>query len=196
MNARDRAWVATRKGLFELRHRARCWHIEKVSFLAEPVTMLLPPDDQGLMLAALNLGHFGVKVHASPDAGVSWQEVAAPTDPEQPKDAPGVPWKLALVWWLESTGGTVWAGTIPGGLFRSADFGKSWQLVGSLWQRPERLEWFGGGYDTPGIHSICPHPTAPGDAAGHQLRWRLGHARRWQRLATAGPRYARRLHAA
>ena len=76
MNARDRAWVATRKGLFELRDRARCWHIEKVSFLAEPVTMLLPPDDQGRMLAALNLGHFGVKVHASPNAGVSWQFVA------------------------------------------------------------------------------------------------------------------------
>ena len=28
----------------------------------------------------------------------------------------------------------------------------------SLWNRPERSEWFGGGYDAPGIHSICPHP--------------------------------------
>ena len=163
MNSHDRAWVATRKGLFELRHRARSWHIERVSFLAEPVTMLLPPDDKGRMLAALNLGHFGVKVHASLDAGATWQEVAAPTYPEQPKDATGVPWKLVLVWSLESTGSTVWAGTIPGGLFRSADFGKSWQLVDTLWQRPERLEWFGGGYDAPGIHSICPHPTAAGE---------------------------------
>jgi hypothetical protein len=30
-----------------------------------------------------------------------------------------------------------------------------------LWQRPERAEWFGGGYDAPGIHSICPHPQQP-----------------------------------
>ena len=163
MNSHDRAWVATRKGLFELRHRARSWHIERVNFLAEPVTMLLPPDDKGRMLAALNLGHFGVKVQASLDAGATWQEVAAPSYPEQPKEATGVPWKLVLVWSLESTGSTVWAGTIPGGLFRSADFGKSWQLVDTLWQRPERLEWFGGGYDAPGIHSICPHPTAPGE---------------------------------
>ena len=161
MNATDRAWAATRKGLFELRRKDGRWKIERVSFLAEPVTMLLPPDDQGRMLAALNLGHFGVKLHASHDAGATWKEVASPVYPEQPKDAAGPAWKLQLVWSLESTGGTVWAGTLPGGLFRSADFGLSWQLVGSLWNRPERLEWMGGGYDAPGIHSICPHPTAP-----------------------------------
>jgi photosystem II stability/assembly factor-like uncharacterized protein len=55
----------------------------------------------------------------------------------------------------------VWAGTLPGGLFGSTDGGESWQLVESLWRRPERAEWFGGGYDVPGIHSICPHPAQP-----------------------------------
>ena len=154
----QRAWVATRKGLFELRWRSGGWYIERVSFLGDPVTMLLPPDAQGRMLAALNLGHFGVKLHASGDAGAHWREVATPTYPEQPADATGVPWKLVLVWALEATGGTLWAGTIPGGLFRSNDFGSSWQLVDALWRRPERAEWFGGGYDAPGIHSICPHP--------------------------------------
>ena len=160
-SAADRAWVATRKGLFELRRIGTAWQIHRTSFLGEPVTMLLPPDAQGRMRAALNLGHFGVKLHASSDAGASWQEVATPSYPEQPKDAIGVPWKLVLVWALERVGDTVWAGTIPGGLFRSADCGRSWQLVGPLWQRAERLEWFGGGYDAPGIHSICPHPTRP-----------------------------------
>ena len=159
-----RAWVATRKGLFELQRRAEAWHVRRVSFLGEPVTMLLPPapdDPRGRMLAALNLGHFGVKVHASDDAGASWREVATPAYPEQPKEAAGVPWKLVLVWSLEAAGGMVWAGTIPGGLFRSSDFGASWQLVDALWQLPERAEWFGGGYDAPGIHSICPHPRQP-----------------------------------
>lgn len=162
MSTADRAWAATRKGLFELRRRGGLWHVERTSFLGEPVTMLLPPDGQGRMLAALNLGHFGVKLHASGDAGGSWQEVATPSYPEQPKDAPGVPWKLVLVWALERVGAEVWAGTIPGGLFRSADFGRSWQLVDTLWNRSERLGWFGGGYDAPGIHSICPHPRAAG----------------------------------
>ena len=156
-----RAWVATRKGLFELQRRADGWAIQRVSFLGEPVSMLLPPHSDGRMLAALNLGHFGVKVHASDDAGANWHEVATPAYPEQPKDATGVPWKLVQLWSLEAAGGVVWAGTIPGGLFRSADFGASWQLVDALWQRPERAEWFGGGYDAPGIHSICPHPQRP-----------------------------------
>jgi hypothetical protein len=57
----------------------------------------------------------------------------------------------------------VWAGTLPGGLFRSEDAGRSWQLVESLWNRKERLGWFGGGYPEPGIHSICPHPTRAGE---------------------------------
>jgi photosystem II stability/assembly factor-like uncharacterized protein len=34
-------------------------------------------------------------------------------------------------------------------------------LVDALWQRPERAEWFGGGYPEPGIHSVCPHPQRP-----------------------------------
>ena len=172
-HSHDRAWVATRKGLFELRRGGAAghgrWRIEHVSFLGEPVTMLLPPRADGRMLAALNLGHFGVKLHASDDAGRSWHEVATPSFPEQPKDAAGPAWKLVQIWSLEATGvsgaavDTVWAGTIPGGLFRSADFGASWQLVESLWQRKERLEWFGGGYDAPGIHSICPHPARAGE---------------------------------
>ncbi len=164
----DRVWVATRKGLFELRLREGRWRIARHSFIGEPVSMLLAPAPQsGRMLAALNLGHFGVKVHASDDSGQTWREVATPTYPTQPEAAPdvapGVPWKLVQIWSMEAAGGTVWAGTLPGGLFRSADFGESWSLVESLWARPERAQWFGGGYDVPGIHSICPHPKHAGE---------------------------------
>jgi len=159
----DRAWIATRKGLFELRRAGANWAIERTSFLGEPVSMVLPPQPDGRMLAALNLGHFGVKVHASDDAGATWQEVATPTYPLQPENNVGPAWKLVQIWSLEAGHGALWAGTLPGGLFRSADFGRSWQLVDPLWSRPERAEWFGGGYDVPGIHSICPHPTHPGE---------------------------------
>ena len=57
----DRAWVATRKGLVELRRRAGAWAVERASFVGDPVSMVLPPDAAGRMFAALNLGHFGVK---------------------------------------------------------------------------------------------------------------------------------------
>lgn len=62
---------------------------------------------------------------------------------------------LHQVWALEAghAPGMVLAGTLCGGLFRSADFGRSWSLVDSLWSKPERLAWFGGGYDVPDIHS-------------------------------------------
>ena len=91
----QRAWVATRKGLFELRRRGAAWAVERISFLGEPVSMVLPPDVQKRpsvrMLAALNLGHFGVKVHASDDAGVSWREVATPAYPNSPRSCRKAP---------------------------------------------------------------------------------------------------------
>jgi hypothetical protein len=150
----DRAWVATRKGLVELRRRAGAWAVERASFVGDPVSMVLPPDARGRMFAALNLGHFGVKVHMSDDAGASWREVAAPAFASQPEGAPGPAWKVSLVWAMERSGATLYAGTLPGGLFCSTDDAQSWQLDEALWNRPERPAWNGGGYDVPGIHSI------------------------------------------
>ena len=49
----DRAYAATRKGLFELQRRGDTWRIARESFLGEPVSMLLAPQADGFMLAAL-----------------------------------------------------------------------------------------------------------------------------------------------
>jgi hypothetical protein len=106
--------------------------------------------------AALNLGHFGVKLRRSDNRGETWNEVAAPSYPVKPEGSDDkVPWKLLQIWTLEGAGKDLWAGTIPGGLFHSNDRGENWTLVRSLWDRKERAEWFGGGYDHPGIHSVC-----------------------------------------
>jgi len=43
--------------------------------------------------------------------------------------------------------GVLWAGTLPGALFRSDARGESWQLNDALWHDPRRQEWWGGGYD-------------------------------------------------
>lgn len=122
----DRALIATRKGLFELRRSSSAWEIERVSFLGEPVSMALHDKRDGTLYAALNLGHFGVKLHRR-DAGASeWTEIATPVYPPQPEDNDkDVAWKLTLIWSLAAGGtdepGVLWAGTIPGGLFRSND---------------------------------------------------------------------------
>ncbi|MBP6900609.1 MAG: exo-alpha-sialidase [Burkholderiaceae bacterium] len=194
----DRAWLATRKGLIELRRQGGAWSIRRTHFLGEPVSMLLPPDAQGRMLAALNLGHFGVKLQASDDAGDHWQEVDAPAYPPQPQSpegSAGPAWTLQLIWSLERAGPAerplIYAGTLPGGLFVSPDHGRHWSLLRGLWDRPERLAWMGGGYDVPGIHSICPHPQRP-----HELLlgiscggvWRSEDAGASWALAAAGMR--------
>jgi hypothetical protein len=170
----DRFLVATRKGLFDFRRvaagtRGR-WELERVSFLGQPVTVALPDPRDGTIYVALTLGHFGAKLHRSSDGGAGFEEIAAPRYPEKPKESDDpTPWSLQQVWSLEAGGagepGVLWAGTIPGGLFRSADRGESWSLAASLWERPDRREWSGGGYDHPGIHSICVDPRDSGRLA-------------------------------
>ena len=163
----DRAFLSTRKGLFELQHEQGGWDVAAIHFLGEPVSFTLVDARDGAVYAALNLGHFGVKLHRR-DAGADrWTEIAAPAYPLKPEDSSDtVEWKTTLIWSLAAGGadqpGVLWAGTLPGGLFRSNDRGASWTLVRSLWDVPQRAEWMGGGYDTPGIHSISvdPHDSA------------------------------------
>lgn len=156
--------VATRKGLFAATRGARGWDIALLGFLGEPVTMILADPRDRRLYAALAHGHFGPKLHASDDGGATWREIGCPSFPPAPEDAAEKP-AVHLVWALEPGGaaeaGALWAGTQPGALFRSGDRGTSWSLVESLWAKPERQEWFGGGNDYPGIHSVLVDPRDP-----------------------------------
>ena len=71
-------------------------------------------------------------------------------------------WTTSKIWALAPGGpdepGTIWCGTLPGGLFRSNDHGQSWEMIRTLWDHPLRKKWAGGGADLPGIHSICVDP--------------------------------------
>lgn len=168
--ARKRALVATRKGLFTIERTSTGWQPTGVSFVGDNVPMALCDPRDGAFYAALGHGHFGVKLHRSRDEGKTWAEIATPAFPPKPADVVDIDpvrktpieWTVELIWALEH-GGTdqpkrLWAGTVPGGLFRSDDGGDSWTLVRSLWDRPERKEWSGGGLDRPGIHSIVVDP--------------------------------------
>lgn len=170
----NRIYAATRKGLFtfdRIRARSRPWEITNAAFLGVPVSIVLPDPRDGWVYAAVGHGHFGTKLHRSKDAGKTWEECAAPaypplsegTEPDRcPMRGIPIPQALELIWALEPGGNdepqTLWCGTLPGGLFRSRDRATSWELIDSLWNRPERRKWFGGGMDYPGLHSICVNP--------------------------------------
>lgn len=162
----DTLLVSTKKGLFVLQRGGAGWQVKRVAFLGENVT-LAHVDPAGGWYAAMNLGHFGVKLKFSPDGGATWEDRAVPEYPagETYATFDGKPSNVAalkLIWALESGAadqpGRLWAGTAPGGLFRSDDGGQTWELNRPLWNRPERAFWFGGGYDQPAIHSICRDP--------------------------------------
>ncbi|SDG55790.1 hypothetical protein SAMN05216603_102287 [Pseudomonas benzenivorans] len=157
----NRLYVATRKGLLTFARNAGGWRLAGTDFIGQPVSMVLADRRDGGLYAALHLGHFGPKLWRSTDAGQSWQELVAPAFAASEGEGEQGP-SVEMLWSLEAAGadqpGMLWAGTIPGALFRSPDRGASWTLVDSLWQRPERAQWFGGGYDQPGIHSICVDP--------------------------------------
>lgn len=166
----DLLLVSTRKGLFPVRcARPGRWELGRPSFLGDNVTLALADPRDGTWYAALDHGHFGVKLQRSADRGASWEEAGVPAYPDPPagheeRDVLGriIPWSLQRIWALEpglaDQPGVLWAGTIPGGLFRSGDHGATWALVRSLWDHPGRRDWVGGGADYPGIHSICVDP--------------------------------------
>ena len=164
----DTLLVSTRKGLFTVARTGGGWRISAADFLGDNVSLALADSRDGRRYAALDHGHFGVKMHRSTDGG-GWEEIATPVYPAKPEgyeelDMWGrpLPWSTVRVWALETGGidepGTIWCGTIPGGLFRSRDSGTSWQMMRSLWDHPLRSKWMGGGADLPGLHSIIVDP--------------------------------------
>jgi hypothetical protein len=157
--------------LFTLDRGPSGWSISQVTFPGDNCTVVMHDPRNGDVIVALNHGHFGIKLHRSRDGGAIWNEIATPKYPEKPADyvpkstpLEGVTadWSLKLVWALSPGGvdepGVLWCGTLPGGLFRSEDSGDSWELNRPLWDDPMREQWFGGGADHPGIHSICVNP--------------------------------------
>lgn len=166
----DKLYVATRKGLFTLSAKQGKWSVEDTAFLGDPVLIVHAARSTGTCYAALGHGHFGVKLHRSTDEGKEWSECCAPAYPTPPEGTDDrcpnrmipIPWRTEQIWAMadgQANGGNqLWCGTVPGGLFRSDDRGDSWELVRSLWDHPKRKEWFGGGLDYPGIHSICVDP--------------------------------------
>src|SRR5215475_12963065 len=147
----DRVYVATRKGLFTVDRGASKWSISRAAFIGDNVALVMHDSRSGNVLAVLNHGHFGIKVQRSTDHCETWSETPAPQYPAPPEGYVPKPhpftgkaleWSLKLIWGLAPGGadqpGQLWAGTMPGGLFKSHDNGDTWELNRPLWDHPKR----------------------------------------------------------
>jgi photosystem II stability/assembly factor-like uncharacterized protein len=155
--------LGTRKGLLTFAREGDGWRFVREDFRAAPISYAAADPRDDTLWACLDHGHWGQKLHRSRDHGATWQEIATPAYPEGEKLRDNKPAVLSYLWIVAFGGadqpGRVYIGTEPGGLFRSDDGGDSFALVRSLWDRPERLEWwFGGGRDQAGLCSILVDP--------------------------------------
>src|SRR5437773_361091 len=129
-------------------------------FAANPRARDYVLDDQGAVRRHMVVFVAGRQIRGR--AAPTYPPKPEGVDEREPNSGRPIPWNTELVWALEpghrSEPGTLWCGTLPGGLFRSRDRGASWQLIESLWNHPKRREWVGGGAELPGLHSVCVDP--------------------------------------
>lgn len=155
--------LGTRKGLLILERGTGGWTLKHEAHSGVPVSYAMRDRRTGTLWAGLEHGHWGSKLQRSRDGGATWEGVDAPAYPEGTEVKPGKPAALEYIWCIAEGGETkrdrLYIGTNPGGLFRSDDGGEHFELVRSLWDHPSRPDrWFGGGRDTPGIHSVLVDP--------------------------------------
>jgi hypothetical protein len=157
--------IGTQKGLFLATSDddRRTWQVGPAHFAGQAIYAVAVDRRRATprLLAGVESSHFGPSVAVSDDLGASWQEPdAAPL--AFPADAGAA---VERVWQIAPAGpaepGVVYAGTQPSALFRSADGGRSYELVRSLWDHPHRPRW-AAGFGGQAIHTILPDPREPG----------------------------------
>lgn len=189
----ERLLLGTRKGTLILDRVGGHWKLTDIGHPGVNVSFVARDPRDGTLWAGLDHGHWGTKLSFSKDNGKTWADAAQIMYPESArfidkyeKDESGEERKpvikeakLSKIWCIAFGGhdqpGRIWVGTLPGGLFKSDDGGKSWQLNRPLWDHPSRggdlssgepkhrQTWFGGGAivegsSYPGIHSIVVDP--------------------------------------
>jgi photosystem II stability/assembly factor-like uncharacterized protein len=162
MDRTTRIYVGTRKGLFRF-----CSNDGRRSWMMEPPALggwsvyhaVEDPRDRSRVYAAARSEHWGPMVARSIDGGASWDE-RGPSPAFAAEDGLSV----NAVWYVQpghrDRPGEVWAGADPGALFRSRDWGESWEPVDSLTRHATRGYWMAGGGGLC-LHKVVLHPANP-----------------------------------
>jgi hypothetical protein len=145
-------WIGTRKGAFAFSTQNRkTWKIAGPHFRGWEVNHVSQDSrEPKRMYAAVNSTWFGPHIHASTNGGKSWKLS------DQGLELKSVPNESVKRVWNVQPGaadepGVVYAGADPGALFRSGDWGQTWEEVRSLNNHGTREKW------TPGAGGMCLH---------------------------------------
>jgi hypothetical protein len=162
MDHATRLYVGTRKGAFRA-----CSHDGRRSWMVEPPKLsgwdvfhiIEDPRDPARIYAAANHMVWGPMVARSVDGGATWSEHT-----QSPAFAPDDGISVKNQWYVRpghaERPGEVWAGVDPGALFRSQDWGASWEPVRGLNEHPTREMWQAGGGGLC-LHKVSLDPTNP-----------------------------------
>ncbi|MDA1192695.1 MAG: exo-alpha-sialidase, partial [Candidatus Poribacteria bacterium] len=82
MSSSDTLLLATRKGLIALKKNGSGWNVAGESFIGQTLSYAVHDRRTGTLWAALDHGHWGVKLQRSNDFGENWEEVDVPKYPE------------------------------------------------------------------------------------------------------------------
>jgi len=77
--------VSTRKGLFTVSRGRGGWAVSNGDFVGDNVTLTMHDPRDGSDYAALNHGHFGIKLHRRDKGRKTWKEITCPTYPAKPE---------------------------------------------------------------------------------------------------------------
>lgn len=195
----SRILIGTRKGTFVVEKAAGTWQPRLAGHAGTGVNFVARDPHSGRLWALLGHGHWGAKLSRSVDGGATWEDAPPESQIKYPEGARyvaqdmyedpgsdfGVGWKTSfkpatlLKLWVIAFGkpGSIYVGTIPGGLFESHDGGATFTLNRPLWDHESRggdlfagdglgeTKWFGTpaseGEFAPGIHSIVVDPRDP-----------------------------------
>ena len=150
-------WVGTRKGAFAFRSTDRKkWEADGPHFRGAEINHVVQdPRNPRMVYATVNNAWVGPHLHASKNGGKTWKLSEKGLELKSVPDA-----SIKRLWHIQpghaAEPGVVWLGAEPGALFRSADWGASWQEVASLNAHSSRSEWRPGGGGMM-VHSVqCP----------------------------------------
>ena len=140
------------------------------------------------MFAAVNQMIWGPTVQRSHDLGTTW---LSPQEP--PRFTSGAAETIDQVWHLapgrDGEPGVVYLGVAPAGLFKSDDYGSTWQEVASLSKHSSRDQWQPGLPVNPGVSGKKLDLFTSPDVVGAGMLWKARRYRQQTNLARRPLKY-------